>query len=66
MKKYIDTIEMFIEKPRNELRREVARTNDQELAKLLEEYELAYYQSCLKIDEMIEKELVKRGLKSSD
>ena len=62
MKEYVDIVHKLIEIPRNELRNKVAKSNDKELEKVLNNYEYEYYRSCLKIEEYIDSELKNRDL----
>ena len=66
MKKYVDMICKLIEIPRNELRCKFYETNDEELKKVLDNYEDAYYRSCLKIEEYIDNELKNRDINHHD
>lgn len=63
LKKYIDIVYKLIEVPRNELRVKKYKENDEKTEKLLEQYEDAYYRSCLKIEEYIDQELNNKDLK---
>ena len=66
MKEYIDIIHKQIEESVYELRGKVAESNDSNLQKVLDEYEKAYYESCLKIEELIDNELAYQDLNSKD
>lgn len=54
---YVNKIETLIEKPRNELRYKVATNQGNEYQELLNKYENAYMEKCLKIEEYIEEEI---------
>lgn len=66
MKEYIDMVHRLIEIPRNELRDKVLESDDENLKKVLNDYEAAYHRSCLKIEEYIDNELKDRDLVQRD
>lgn len=66
MKEYINTVHKLIEKTRNELRSKVVDCDDERLKKMLDNYEDAYYQSCLKIEKYMEEELKEKDLVQHD
>lgn len=62
LKKYVDVVHKLIEVYRNELRIIKYKDNDKRIEQILNNYESAYYNSCLKIEEYIEQELKDRDL----
>lgn len=66
MERYVNLVHNLIEKPRNELRVKVFKSNDKKLKEVLDKYEEAYYRSCLKVEEYIDFELEKMGLNHKD
>lgn len=64
---YVKKIETLIEKPRNELRYKVATNQGEELRELLNKYETAYMEKCLKIEEYLDDEIKRlKGYKQKD
>ncbi len=59
---YSSKVHELIEVPRNELRRLVYGEGKEEYRELLEKYEQAYYEKCLKVEEMLEAEYQERLL----
>lgn len=53
---YAGKVHEWIEVPRDELRRKVYGENKLEYKEILEKYEQAYFERCLKIEEMLAEE----------
>lgn len=62
MKIYIDKIHDTIEQKRNDLRAEYYKNNDLKVKETLDEYEIAYFESCIKIEEIINDKLLNNDL----
>ena len=62
MKEYVNIVHNLIEIPRNELRCLFYKTKNKNVEQLLNDYEKTYYDSCLKIEQYIDKEIVNEGL----
>ncbi len=62
---YAMKVHELIEVPRNELRRKVYLENRLEYSDLLEEFEKAYFEKCLKIEEMLEEAYEKIKLREN-
>ncbi len=60
IEEYTKMVHELIEVPRNELRRMVYGEHKMEYQELLEKYEQAYFEKCLKIEEMLEEEYQER------
>lgn len=65
IREYVTIVHELIEVPRNELRKKVYEEHKTEYKDLLEKYEQAYFEKCLKVEEMLadrydEIELIKK------
>ncbi len=59
---YSSKVHEWIEVPRNELRRLVYIEGREEYRELLQKYEQAYFEKCLKIEKMLDEEYEERLL----
>lgn len=66
IREYVTKVHELIEVPRNELRRKVYLENRLEYRELLEKYESAYFEKCLKVEELLDEEYRKLGLIETD
>lgn len=62
IQEYVRKVHELIEVPRNELRKKVYVEHKKEYEELLEKYETAYFEKCLKVEQLLDDRYEEMGL----